>query len=50
MKTVQHVSDGEIRRVKDRQAMKLIRHGQWRYVPKRLWKADKRAGGDKENE
>ena len=49
MKTVQHVSDGEIRRVRDREAMKLIRHGKWRYVKKSLWKAE-RAGGKKDDE
>ena len=39
---------GEIRRVRDLEAMRLVFSGQWRYVPKSLWKAQReRAGGNK---
>ncbi len=47
MKCVQSES-GEIRRVSDLEAMRLVFSGQWRYVPKSLWKAQReRAGGNK---
>ena len=38
---------GEIRRVSDLEAMRLVFSGQWRYVPKHLWKSQKRDGGKK---
>ena len=39
---------GEIRRVSDLEAMRLVFSGKWRYVPKSLWKAQKKgAGGNK---
>ena len=39
---------GEIRRVSDLEAMRLVFSGKWRYVPKHLWKAQKKgAGGNK---
>jgi len=46
VKCVQSES-GEIRRVSDLEAMRLVFTGGWRYVPKHLWKARKRAGGNK---
>jgi len=49
MKTVQHIFTGELRRVRDREATKLIKNRDWVYVKKSLWKA-KRAGGKKDNE
>ena len=49
MKCVQDES-GKIKRVSDLEAMRLVFSGQWRYVPKHLWKAQReRAGGMKES-
>tara|TARA_R100001244_G_C5128986_1_gene125331 strand:+ start:429 stop:572 length:144 start_codon:yes stop_codon:yes gene_type:complete len=46
MKTVKNVSTGEIRRVREREAAGLVERN-WVYVKKSLWKAAKRAGGNK---
>lgn len=47
MKCVQNKDTGEVRRVSDLTAMKLVINEPWRYVRKDVWKAQ-RAGAKSE--
>ena len=49
MKCVRNKQTGEIRRVNDVKAMRLVVAGGWVYEKKSAWKAQKRAGA-KESE
>ena len=49
MKCIRNTQTGEIRRVSDVKAMRLVIGGPWTYEKKSAWKAQQRAGAESES-
>ncbi len=49
MKCIRNTQTGEIRRVSDVTAMRLVTGGPWVYEKKSVWKAQQRAGAGSES-
>ncbi len=45
MKCIENVQTLKLERIGDDDAFKLVATGEWRYVPKRVWKASRKVGG-----